>query len=167
MDFVCSQHHVAWSRAGESANWQNEYNERLDGCVLHPAEEEWITRRQKQPRRQFRNSAREVLSLQLVMQQLKMDNENMRKQMNASEKLSESNRWVVERPENVIFFQFFFYFCSVKIKQENDMLKSYLKAAQDDISTLLDEKRTLMDTIRSLQDQLTSRQINYNDTDQR
>lgn len=31
------------------------------------------------------------------------------------------------------------------------MLKSYLKAAQDDVETLLDEKRTLMDTIKSLQ----------------
>ena len=36
------------------------------------------------------------------------------------------------------------------------MLKNYLKAAQDDITTLLDEKRTLMATIKSLQDQLTS-----------
>lgn len=38
-----------------------------------------------------------------------------------------------------------------RIKQENDILKTYLKAAQDDIATLLDEKRTLMDTIKSLQ----------------
>lgn len=40
---------------------------------------------------------------------------------------------------------------SQRIKQENEVLKSYLKAAQDDVATLLDEKRTLMDTIRSLQ----------------
>lgn len=38
-----------------------------------------------------------------------------------------------------------------KVKQENEVLKTYLKAAQDDVSMLLDEKRTLMDTIRSLQ----------------
>ena len=31
------------------------------------------------------------------------------------------------------------------------MLKSYLKASQDDVASLLDEKRTLMDTIKSLQ----------------
>lgn len=37
------------------------------------------------------------------------------------------------------------------MKQENEVLKTYLKAAQDDVSMLLDEKRTLMDTIRSLQ----------------
>ncbi|XP_065072642.1 bridge-like lipid transfer protein family member 3B isoform X2 [Ochlerotatus camptorhynchus] len=67
---------------------------------------------------------REVLSLQLVMQQLKLDNENLRKQ--------------------------------VKTRQENEVLRTYLKAAQDDVSTLLEEKRTLMDTIRSLQNQLTA-----------
>lgn len=38
-----------------------------------------------------------------------------------------------------------------KVKQENEVLKTYLKAAQDDVSMLLDEKRTLLDTIRSLQ----------------
>lgn len=31
------------------------------------------------------------------------------------------------------------------------MLRSYLKAAQDDISILLEEKKALLDTIRSLQ----------------
>lgn len=44
----------------------------------------------------------------------------------------------------------------MKVRQDNEMLKNYLKAAQDDITTLLDEKRTLMATIKSLQDQLTS-----------
>lgn len=47
-------------------------------------------------------------------------------------------------------------FCRMKVRQDNEMLKNYLKAAQDDITTLLDEKRTLMATIKSLQDQLTS-----------
>lgn len=36
-------------------------------------------------------------------------------------------------------------------QQESDMLKSYLKRAQDDITNLLDEKRTLLETVRSLQ----------------
>lgn len=38
-----------------------------------------------------------------------------------------------------------------KTKQENDVLRSYLKAAQDDITILLEEKKALLDTIRSLQ----------------
>lgn len=71
-----------------------------------------------------RERDREVLSLQLVMQQLKLDNESLRKQ--------------------------------VKTRQENEILRSYLSAAQDDVTTLIEEKRTLMDTIRSLQNQLTN-----------
>jgi hypothetical protein len=77
---------------------------------------------------------RELLSLQLIMQQMKSDHEQLRKQLLTSEKNSEVIRQ--------------------KIKQENEILKSYLKAAQDDVATLLDEKRTLMDTIKSLQNQL-------------
>lgn len=42
-------------------------------------------------------------------------------------------------------------FHSQRIKQENDVLKNYLKAAQDDVAILLDEKKMLMDTIKSLQ----------------
>lgn len=38
-----------------------------------------------------------------------------------------------------------------KARQESDMLKSYLKKAQDDMALLLDEKRKLQDTVRSLQ----------------
>lgn len=38
-----------------------------------------------------------------------------------------------------------------KMKQESDMLRSYLKKAQDDITALLDEKRKLLDTVRTLQ----------------
>lgn len=45
---------------------------------------------------------------------------------------------------------------SQRIKQENEVLRTYLKAAQDDVSTLLDEKRTLMDTVKSLQVDITS-----------
>lgn len=38
-----------------------------------------------------------------------------------------------------------------KSKEETDILKTCLKAAQDDISTLLDEKSTLIETIKALQ----------------
>jgi hypothetical protein len=69
--------------------------------------------------------------MQLIMKQLKVDNENLRRQLMISEKNVEVGRQ--------------------KIKQENEILKTYLKAAQDDVATLLDEKRTLMDTIKSLQ----------------
>lgn len=39
----------------------------------------------------------------------------------------------------------------IKFKQETDVLKNYLKKAQDDVTSLLDEKRMLLDTVRSLQ----------------
>uniref|UniRef100_A0A3F2Z136 Chorein_N domain-containing protein n=1 Tax=Anopheles minimus TaxID=112268 RepID=A0A3F2Z136_9DIPT len=83
-----------------------------------------------------RERDREVKSLHLVLQQLKQDNDSLKKQLTDNERTSESNR--------------------MKVRQENDVLRNYLKAAQDDITTLLDEKRTLMATIKSLQDQLTS-----------
>ncbi|GAB0089287.1 UHRF1-binding protein 1-like [Sergentomyia squamirostris] len=85
---------------------------------------------------------REVISLQVVLQQLKMDNDSLKKQLNSAEKTSESNQ--------------------LRAKHENDVLKTYLKAAQDDITTLLDEKRTLLDTVRSLQQQLTQAETNKN-----
>ncbi|XP_058120085.1 bridge-like lipid transfer protein family member 3B isoform X1 [Anopheles coustani] len=85
---------------------------------------------------QRRERDREVKSLHLVLQQLKQDNEGLKRQLTDNEKTSESNR--------------------MKVRQENDVLRTYLKAAQDDITTLLDEKRTLMATIKSLQDQLTA-----------
>lgn len=74
---------------------------------------------------------RELLSLQLIMQQMRLDNDQLRKSLCVAEKNIEISRQ--------------------RIKQENDILKTYLKAAQDDVATLLDEKRTLMDTIKSLQ----------------
>ncbi|EAL39579.3 AGAP008379-PA, partial [Anopheles gambiae str. PEST] len=78
-----------------------------------------------------RERDREVKSLHLVLQQLKLDNDSLKKQLTDNEKTAESNR--------------------MKVRQDNEMLKNYLKAAQDDITTLLDEKRTLMATIKSLQ----------------
>lgn len=72
---------------------------------------------------------REVLTLQLVMQQLKLDNNQLRKQLTSSEMLAEMT--------------------VQKVRQENEVLRMELNSAQD-------EKRTLMDTIRSLQNQLTA-----------
>uniref|UniRef100_A0A6B2EHQ2 Uncharacterized protein n=1 Tax=Phlebotomus kandelakii TaxID=1109342 RepID=A0A6B2EHQ2_9DIPT len=97
---------------------------------------------QNAPQTNRKERDREVISLQLVMQQLKMDNENLKKQLNTTEKSSESHQ--------------------MRAKQENEVLKTYLKAAQDDITTLLDEKRTLLDTVRSLQQQLTQAETNKN-----
>lgn len=56
------------------------------GDTAHPA----TMRRSEQASRKERD--REVLSLQLVMQQLKMDNENLRKQLISIEKASETNK---------------------------------------------------------------------------
>ncbi|XP_070496811.1 bridge-like lipid transfer protein family member 3B isoform X5 [Chironomus tepperi] len=83
-----------------------------------------------------RERDRELLSIQLIMQQIKIENDQLRRQLLTAEKNVEVNRQ--------------------RIKQENEILKTYLKAAQDDVATLLDEKRTLMDTIKSLQNQLTA-----------
>ncbi|XP_065355354.1 bridge-like lipid transfer protein family member 3B isoform X2 [Calliphora vicina] len=87
-----------------------------------------------------RERDRELLSLQLIMQQIKLDNDNLRKQLQNAKENSESYRQ--------------------KSKQETDVLRSYLKAAQDDIAILLEEKKALLDTIRSLQLQVTSMSMN-------
>lgn len=83
------------------------------------------------PERKEKDRDRELLSFQLVMQQMKLDNDSLRKQLNLIEKNSDASR--------------------LKMKQENDILRTYLKGAQDDISSLLDEKKTLLDTVKSLQ----------------
>lgn len=102
------------------------------------------------PTWQKKEKDREILSLQLVMQQLKVDNDQLRRQASSAEKNMEVNRWD-SFEKFKIARNFIENFHSQRIKQENDVLKSYLKAAQDDVGTLLDEKRTLMDTIKSLQ----------------
>ncbi|EDW54313.1 GM18514 [Drosophila sechellia] len=78
-----------------------------------------------------RERDRELLSMQLVMQQMKLDNDQLRRQLVDSKVNTDNYRH--------------------KTKQEADVLRSYLKAAQDDISILLEEKKALLDTIRSLQ----------------
>ncbi|XP_017130004.1 UHRF1-binding protein 1-like isoform X5 [Drosophila elegans] len=86
-----------------------------------------------------RERDRELLSMQLVMQQMKLDNDQLRRQLVDSKINTDNYRQ--------------------KTKQEADVLRSYLKAAQDDISILLEEKKALLDTIRSLQIQLSSSNI--------
>ncbi|XP_020805988.1 UHRF1-binding protein 1 isoform X3 [Drosophila serrata] len=87
-----------------------------------------------------RERDRELLSMQLVMQQMKLDNDQLRRQLVDSKVNTDNYRQ--------------------RTKQETDVLRSYLKAAQDDISILLEEKKALLDTIRSLQVQLTSSNMN-------
>ncbi|XP_055541328.1 bridge-like lipid transfer protein family member 3A isoform X2 [Wyeomyia smithii] len=93
-----------------------------------------------------RDRDREVVSLQLVMHQLKKDNDSLRKQLTNVEREAESNK--------------------TKTRQEFETLQSYLNETQDDVRTLIDENRTLMDTIRSLQNQLTAlSDVHMNATD--
>ncbi|XP_058981540.1 bridge-like lipid transfer protein family member 3B isoform X5 [Musca domestica] len=93
-----------------------------------------------EPTPRERERDRELISLQLVMQQIKLDNDNLRRQLQQAKENSDAYRQ--------------------KTKQENDVLRSYLKAAQDDITILLEEKKALLDTIRSLQLQVTSMSMN-------
>ncbi|XP_031623665.1 UHRF1-binding protein 1-like isoform X3 [Contarinia nasturtii] len=87
-----------------------------------------------------RERDRELISLQLVMQQLKIDNNSLKKQLNLLEQSSEAN--------------------TNRARQESDLLRTYLKKAQDDAAALLDEKRKLLDTVRNLQQQLVSKDRN-------
>lgn len=102
---------------------------------------------------------REMISLQLVMQQLKLDNDNLKKQMTTMEKTHEVNAWVkrwrsylnpfcIEWAKGVLSFCNFF---RGKLKQEGDTLKLYLQKAQDNITMLLEEKRKLLEKVRGLQ----------------
>uniref|UniRef100_A0A1B0GCL5 Uncharacterized protein n=1 Tax=Glossina morsitans morsitans TaxID=37546 RepID=A0A1B0GCL5_GLOMM len=81
-----------------------------------------------------RERDRELLSLQLIMQQIKLENDNLRKQLQNAKENAENYRQ--------------------KTKQESDDLRSYLKAAQDEINNFLEEKQVLLDTICSLQRKL-------------
>lgn len=102
---------------------------------------------------------RELVAIQLVMQRLKIDNDNLKIQLANTEKSNENKAYVNLNLLNVSehFPKFsshdkmFFLFFSGKLKQESEALKKCLKRAQDDISMLLEEKRKLLDTVRSLQ----------------
>ncbi|XP_073826873.1 bridge-like lipid transfer protein family member 3B isoform X4 [Musca autumnalis] len=97
-----------------------------------------------EPTPRERERDRELISLQLVMQQIKLDNDNLRRQLQQAKENSEAYRQ--------------------KNKQENEVLRSYLKAAQDDITILLEEKKALLDTIRSLQTQVYTHNTNARNT---
>lgn len=100
-----------------------------------------------------RDRDRELISLQLIMQQLKIDNDSLKKQLNSMEQSNEANTYVAigNIPRWFINNIFFLWTFRSKTRQESEMLKSYLKKAQDDIVVLLDEKRKLLDTVRNLQ----------------
>ncbi|XP_055375780.1 bridge-like lipid transfer protein family member 3A isoform X3 [Condylostylus longicornis] len=82
----------------------------------------------------------ELLSMQLVMRQLKLDNEMLRKELILTREHSESVRQ--------------------KSRQDTEILNNDLKAAKDDIAKLTDEKIALMNTIKSLQNRLSAYQGN-------
>ncbi|XP_075153099.1 bridge-like lipid transfer protein family member 3B isoform X2 [Haematobia irritans] len=113
------------------------------GSVNYPLTSALFRTPEPTPRERERD--RELLSLQLIMQQIKLDNDNLRKQLIQAKENSETYRQ--------------------KSKQENEVLRSYLKAAQDDITILLEEKKALLDTIRSLQTKLYTHDTNARNTE--
>ncbi|XP_067211489.1 bridge-like lipid transfer protein family member 3B isoform X2 [Linepithema humile] len=78
---------------------------------------------------------RELNVLRQSSKQLKSDNEELKRRMGALERLSEENARLMRN------------------KEESDMIRSRLSAAEDDIVSLLEEKRILHDTIAELRNQ--------------
>ncbi|XP_026823553.1 UHRF1-binding protein 1 isoform X2 [Ooceraea biroi] len=78
---------------------------------------------------------RELNALRQSSKQLKLDNEELRRRMGALERLSEENARLM------------------RAKEESDMIRSRLSAAEDDITSLLEEKRILHETIMELRNQ--------------
>lgn len=77
----------------------------------------------------------ELNVLRQSSRQLKLDNEELRRRMGALERLSEENERLM------------------RMKEESDIIKSRLSAAEDDITSLLEEKRLLHETIAELRNQ--------------
>lgn len=69
--------------------------------------------------------------------QLRNDNNELRRQLTAFERVSEENRKLRRSQE------------------ETDALRSCLLATQDDLAKLLDEKKSLLDRIRDLTHELS------------
>ncbi|KAJ8949791.1 hypothetical protein NQ318_000489 [Aromia moschata] len=67
---------------------------------------------------------------------LSADNEELKRRLQAFERVSEENRSLR------------------KAKEETDVLRTCLKTSQDEVVRLLDEKQKLLDEIKRLQDQL-------------
>jgi len=78
---------------------------------------------------------RELEALRQSSKQLKLDNEELKRRMGALEKLSEENARLM------------------RVKEESDIIRSRLSAAEDDIVSLLEEKRLLHETISELRNQ--------------
>lgn len=78
---------------------------------------------------------RELNALRQSSKQLKSDNEELRRRMGALERLSEENARLI------------------RVKEESDMIRSRLSAAEDDIASLVEEKKILHDTIAELRNQ--------------
>jgi len=78
---------------------------------------------------------RELKTLRQSSKQLKLDNEELKRRMGALEKLSEENARLM------------------RVKEESDIIRSRLSAAEDDIVSLLEEKRLLHETISELRNQ--------------
>ncbi|KAG5312691.1 UH1BL protein, partial [Acromyrmex insinuator] len=78
---------------------------------------------------------RELKALRQSSKQLKLDNEELRRRMGALERLSEENARLM------------------RVKEESDIIRSRLSAAEDDIASLLKEKKLLHETISELRNQ--------------
>ncbi|KYN40299.1 UHRF1-binding protein 1-like protein [Trachymyrmex septentrionalis] len=78
---------------------------------------------------------RELKALRQFSKQLKLDNEELRRRMGALERLSEENARLM------------------RVKEESDIIRSRLSAAEDDIASLLEEKKLLHETISELRNQ--------------
>ncbi|XP_077258947.1 bridge-like lipid transfer protein family member 3B isoform X2 [Temnothorax americanus] len=78
---------------------------------------------------------RELKALRQSSKQLKSDNEELRRRMGALERLSEENARLM------------------RVKEESDIIRSRLSVAEDDIASLLEEKKLLHETISELQNQ--------------
>lgn len=78
----------------------------------------------------------ELNGLRQFTQQLKSDNEELRRRLATFERLSAENSKLR------------------RTKEESEVLRSCLNAAQEDVSVLLQEKRSLQETVRELQSQL-------------
>lgn len=82
------------------------------------------------------NHEMELTILRQSSKQLKLDNEQLRRRLNALEKISEENAKLI------------------RIKEESTVIKSHLSAAQEDIQLLLKEKKALQETITELQNRI-------------
>lgn len=77
----------------------------------------------------------ELLFLRQSSKQLKLDNEELKRRMGTLEKLSEENAKLI------------------RMKEESDIIRYRLNAAEDDIANLLEEKKVLHETITELRNQ--------------